>query len=54
MNGRDYVIPADVKYIYPATVTHRLLLTPEAKAAGKTAEGIVEEILAAVTAPVLR
>ena len=54
MNGRDYVIPADVKYIYPATITHRLLLTPEAKAAGKTAEGIVEEILAAVTAPVLR
>ena len=52
--GRDYVIPEDVKFIYAATITHRLLLTAEAKAAGKTQQGVLEEILAATPAPVSR
>lgn len=52
--GRDYVIPEDVKAIYPATITHRLLLTAEAKASAKTAQSVVEDILAATPAPVIR
>ena len=43
--GRDYVIPDDVKYIYPATITHRIILTAEARATGKTARNIVDDIL---------
>lgn len=43
--GRDYVIPDDVKYIYPAAITHRLILSAEAKAAGKTARAVVDDII---------
>lgn len=49
--GRDFVIPNDVKSIYPATITHRLLLTPEAKASGTTARSVMEEILSSTPAP---
>jgi len=51
VQGRDYVLPADVKLIYPATVAHRIILTPDAEAAGRKAEGLVEDILKAVPAP---
>ena len=49
--GRDYVLPGDVKLIYTATVTHRLLLTPDAEAAGRKAFALVEEILKSTPAP---
>ena len=52
--GRDYVIPEDVKTVFPATITHRLLLTAESKASGKTAQDVVEEILNLTPAPVVR
>lgn len=54
VQGRDYVIPNDVKLIYPATVTHRLILTPEAKASGVTAQAIVTELLEKTAPPVVR
>lgn len=54
VQGRDYVLPADVKLIYPATVTHRILLTPDAEAAGKKPETLVNEILKAVPAPAVK
>ncbi len=51
VQGRDYVLPADVKHIYAATVAHRIILTPDAEAAGRKAEALVEEILKSVPAP---
>ena len=54
VQGRDYVVPGDVKLIYPATITHRLLLTADAKASGRTAESIVTEILKSTAAPSLK
>jgi MoxR-like ATPase len=54
VQGRDYVIPGDVKLIYPATVTHRLILTPEAKASGQTAETVVSDVLAHTAPPAVR
>ena len=54
VQGRDYVIPNDVKLIYPATVTHRLILTAEAKASGITAQSIVTELLERIAAPSAR
>jgi len=54
VQGRDYVLPADVKLIYSATVAHRIILTPDAEAAGRKAEGLVEDILKAVPAPVAK
>ena len=54
VQGRDYVIPADIKLIYPATVTHRLILTPEAKASGLNADNVVEDVMARTAPPVVR
>ena len=54
VQGRDYVLPADVKLIYPATVTHRIILTPDAEAAGRKVEALIEDILKAVPAPVAK
>ena len=54
VQGRDYVLPADVKLIYPATVAHRIILTPDAEAAGRKAEALVESILKSVSAPVAK
>ena len=54
VQGRDYVLPADVKLIYPATVTHRIILTPDAEAAGRKAEALIEDILKSVSAPVAK
>lgn len=54
VQGRDYVLPQDVKLIYPATVTHRLLLSPDAEAAGKKASDLVAAILKNTTAPAVR
>ena len=54
VQGRDYVLPADVKLIYPATVTHRVILTPDAEAAGRKAEALIDEILTSIPAPVAK
>ena len=54
VQGRDYVLPADVKLIYPATVTHRIILTPDAEAAGRKEEALIEDILKSVSAPVAK
>ncbi len=54
VQGRDYVVPNDVKLIYPATITHRLILTPEAKASGQRAEDVLNDVLAHVVTPAVR
>lgn len=54
LQGRDYVIPEDVKDVFVLTTAHRLLLTPKAEGAGVTAESVLREILVAVSAPKLR
>lgn len=54
VQGRDYVLPADVKLIYSATVAHRLLLTPDAEAAGRKASLLVEDVLRSVPAPAVK
>ena len=45
LRGRDHVIPDDIKYLVPATVTHRLIVTPEAELRGHNAVNIVGDLL---------
>lgn len=52
--GRDYVIPADVKKIFKDVVTHRIILTPKAKANKADASEISEQILAKTPVPRLK
>ena len=50
--GRDYVLPDDVKAIAPAVLSHRLILAPEARSAGLTAEEVVREAIEQTPVPV--
>ncbi len=45
LQGRDYVLPDDVKRMATLTLTHRLLLKPESALRGRTPAQIVQEIL---------
>ena len=45
LRGRDYVIPDDVKTLVPLTLAHRLILKPESELRGRTAQGILAEVL---------
>lgn len=51
VEGRDYLIPDDVKFAAPPVLRHRLILRPEADLEGVTAEQVVQEIIAAVEVP---
>jgi len=49
--GRNYVLPDDVKVLAGPVLAHRLMLTPEAQLQGSDAESIVADVLASVTVP---
>jgi MoxR-like ATPase len=51
LEQRDYVLPEDVKRVAPAVLRHRLLLSYEAEAEGRTSDAIVRELLASVPTP---
>jgi MoxR-like ATPase len=51
MEGRDFLIPDDVKSAAPAVLRHRILLKPEADLEGLTADRAIAEVLAAVQVP---
>ena len=51
LNGRDYVLPEDVKTVFVGTVAHRLLLSAEARAQGLSAERLLSSLLDKVPAP---
>ena len=46
LRGRDHVLPDDLKYLAPWTLTHRLIVNPEAELRGHSAGRILQEILA--------
>lgn len=49
--GRDYVVPEDVQAVAPAVLSHRVIVAPEARAAGMRGEDAVERALAEVPSP---
>ncbi len=54
IRGRDYVIPADVREVFPWTVAHRLILSYKAEESGRNAETILKEIVGRTPAPRIR
>jgi len=54
LKGRDYVTPEDVQTVFVDTVSHRLLLAPEAEARDISAAKLLQEILRKTQAPRLR
>jgi len=53
LQGRDFVIPDDVKHVAPACLAHRLMVRPENALNGETAPGIVRELLTQVEVPIV-
>lgn len=51
LDGRDYVIPDDVKRLAGNVLRHRLILSPAAEIEGRNVETIVEELVAATEVP---
>jgi MoxR-like ATPase len=51
MEGRDYLIPDDIKSAAPAVLRHRILLKPEADLEGLSADRVIADVLAAVEVP---
>jgi len=45
IRGRDYVIPDDIKILVPLTLSHRLILKPEAELRGRTGHTILADVL---------
>ncbi|WP_033921360.1 AAA family ATPase [Sphingomonas sp. 37zxx] len=51
LDGRDYVIPDDVKALAPALLRHRILLSPAAEIDGRRIDDVVAELIEATEAP---
>jgi len=51
LDGRNYVIPDDVKQVLVPTLSHRLILNPEFEIEGVSASRIIEEIMSKVPVP---
>ena len=49
--GREFVIPEDVREMAVPVIAHRMVVEPQARFAGVTTAGLVEEILAKVPMP---
>lgn len=52
IQDRKYVIPDDVKAMAPATLTHRLMIAPQAQLRGRRPEELVADIVDSVPVPV--
>ncbi|HEX9946983.1 MAG TPA: MoxR family ATPase [Allosphingosinicella sp.] len=51
IDGRDFVIPDDVKGLAPALLRHRLILSPAAEINGRVVEDVVTDIIETIEAP---
>ncbi|KPL69972.1 ATPase AAA [Ornatilinea apprima] len=52
IQGRDYVLPDDVKLLTPVVLSHRLIISAQAQLRGRTAEQLIDDIVSAVPVPV--
>jgi MoxR-like ATPase len=54
LQGRNFIIPDDIKKMAQAVLGHRLILKPESRLRKVTAASVVEEVLSDVSVPVSR
>jgi len=52
IQGRDYVLPDDIKFVAPHVLTHRLMISPQAQLRGRQPQELVSDIVEAVPVPV--
>lgn len=51
LRGRDYTLPDDIKYLANAVLSHRVIVSPEARLRELSSSKIIEEILEQVPVP---
>lgn len=51
LDGRDFVIPDDVKLLAPALLRHRLILSPAAEINGRKVENVLQGMIEVIEAP---
>jgi MoxR-like ATPase len=51
LDGRDYVLPDDVKALAPAVLRHRVVLSPAAEIEGRPVEAVIARLIEQVEAP---
>jgi MoxR-like ATPase len=51
LNGRDYVIPDDVKALAPDALRHRIILSPSAEIEGRTADEALTALIGQIEPP---
>jgi MoxR-like ATPase len=51
LRGRDYVLPDDIKAMAVPVLAHRVILNPEEKLQGVTAQDVIRKIINTVTVP---
>jgi MoxR-like ATPase len=52
LQGRDFVLPDDAKWMAPWVLTHRLMIAPQAQLRGRTPEELLADIISEVPVPV--
>ncbi|MDD4658452.1 MAG: MoxR family ATPase [Eubacteriales bacterium] len=51
LRGRDYVLPDDIKTMAVPVLAHRVILNPEEKLQGQTAQDVIRKIINSVIVP---
>lgn len=54
IQGREYVLPDDVKQVAPHVLSHRLMIAPQAQLRGRNAQELINDIVTTVPVPVER
>ncbi|MEJ5313103.1 MoxR family ATPase [Anaerolinea thermophila] len=52
IQGRDYVIPDDVKSVIAPVLAHRLVISPQAQLRGRNAQDLIHELVSRLPVPV--
>jgi MoxR-like ATPase len=51
LDGRDFVLPDDVKALAPAALRHRVILSPAAEIDGRAVDSVIAALIEQVEAP---
>jgi len=54
LEASDFVLPDTIKQMAPAALRHRLILKPQSRLAGRTADAVIDDILRTIPPPVER
>ena len=51
IQGRDFVTPDDIKFLAPAVLKHRIILTPEKEMEGINADEVIQQLVGKIEVP---